>query len=221
MVAVNAMFLLSARRDGWSSWGWSWWEGWSSLSSAPRWWEPLLVSNCLLRSAGLALVGVDVAGVDVVGATVDGDVEVDVGDGGGGVVPLVLAPELAPGCSFATRMPINAVAPVAAMTAERVRRRSRISARWRVSGELRSLACLTGESRPSGQRHQAGTGSIPVGRRERNSRNPVLAESGSNGNAHNRGPGVAGIWTRIEGVERAQGTLSTIRSWPYGSITTG
>ena len=64
-------------------------------------------------------------------------------------VPLVLAPEVAPGCSLATTTPINAVAPVAAITAERVKRRSRNSARRRVSGELRSLACLTGKVRPA------------------------------------------------------------------------
>lgn len=90
---------------------------------------------------GLDVVGVDVAGVDVVGDTVDGDVVVE--------VPLVLTPEVAPGCSLATTMPINAVAPVAAITAERVKRRSRNSARRRVSGELRSLACLTGKVRPA------------------------------------------------------------------------
>jgi hypothetical protein len=100
--------------------------------------------------AGLddSVVGVDVTGVDVVGPTVGGVVVVDVDDGGGGVIPFLLAPEVAPGCSLATRMPITAVAPVAAITAERVKRRSRISARWRVSGELRSLSCLTGECRP-------------------------------------------------------------------------
>lgn len=92
------------------------------------------------------VVGGEVTGVEVVGEGVDGDVEVDVD--GSGTVPLVRAPELAPGCSLATTMPISAVAPVAAITAERVRRRSRISARPRVSGVLRSFACLTCEVRP-------------------------------------------------------------------------
>jgi hypothetical protein len=96
----------------------------------------------------VGVVGVDVVGVDVVGETVDDEVEVEVNGACDGVVPLVLTPEVAPGCSLATTMPINAVAPVAAITAERVKRRSRISARRRVSGELRSLACLTGKVRP-------------------------------------------------------------------------
>jgi len=84
------------------------------------------------------VVGVAVAGVSVVGVDAGGAVEVDVVGGRAGVVPLVPAPELAPGCSFATTMPIRAVAPVAARTAKRVRRRRRTLARSRVSGELRS-----------------------------------------------------------------------------------
>ena len=82
------------------------------------------------------VVGVAVAGVSVVGVDAGGAVEVDVVGGWAGVVPLVPAPELAPGCSFATTTPISAVAPVVAKIAERVRRRRRTLARSRVSGEL-------------------------------------------------------------------------------------
>jgi hypothetical protein len=97
---------------------------------------------------GAEVVGASVVGVLVGDADVDGAVEVEViGDGDGGV-PLVLASELAPGCSLATTMPISAVAPVAARTAERVRRRRRTLARSRVPGELCSVACLIGRVRP-------------------------------------------------------------------------
>ena len=96
------------------------------------------------------VVGVDVVGVAVV-VVVGGDVVVDVVGGSAGVVPLGLAPELAPGCSFATTTPISAVAPVAAITAERVRRRRRMFARSRASGELRSgLIGVRSSRRPSG-----------------------------------------------------------------------
>ena len=88
------------------------------------------------------VVGVNVAGVDVEGEDVDGVVDVEVVGTGGGVVPVVLAPELTPGCSLATTMPMSAAAPVAARTAERVSRRRRSSARSRASVEVCRLACF-------------------------------------------------------------------------------
>jgi hypothetical protein len=59
------------------------------------------------------------------------DDEVDGVDVGVAVAPDELGDELAPGCSFATTMPSTAVAPVAASTAERVRRRRSVLARSR------------------------------------------------------------------------------------------
>jgi hypothetical protein len=63
---------------------------------------------------------------DVVGVVVS---EVDVW-----VVVVPVESRLAPGCSSATTTPMTAVAPTAARTDDRVRRRSRTKARWRVSG---------------------------------------------------------------------------------------
>jgi hypothetical protein len=77
----------------------------------------------------------DAVGIDVVGAP-------------DGVDPVVLAPELAPGCSLATMTPINAVAPVATRTAKRVRLRKRTLARSRDSGELSWLGRFTVGARP-------------------------------------------------------------------------
>jgi hypothetical protein len=77
------------------------------------------------------------------------DVEVDVVGVCAGVNPLDVADELAPGCSLATTMPMRAVAPVAVRTAERVRRRSRVWARSRVSGELCSVESFTCGLRPT------------------------------------------------------------------------
>jgi hypothetical protein len=58
-----------------------------------------------------------------------------------------LGAELAPGCSLATTMPITAVAPVAASTAVRVRRRRRVLALSRDRGELYWCGCLMGGDR--------------------------------------------------------------------------
>jgi len=100
----------------------------------------------------------DLVGGDVVVVVVGGDVVV-VGDAepeptpgsdelGGVVAVEVLGVEvagasagawedpLAPGCSFATTTPMAMVAPAAKRAAARVRRRTRASARPRVSGEL-------------------------------------------------------------------------------------
>ena len=84
---------------------------------------------------GAGIVGVDVAGsvVEDVDVEVDGAVGIEAAGDLGGVVPPVMASEPAPGCSLATTMPRSAVAPMAANTAERVRRRKR---RW-----VRSLNC--------------------------------------------------------------------------------
>jgi hypothetical protein len=79
---------------------------------------------------------------------VEGAVEVEVVVAGDGAFPLALAAELAPGCSFATTTPMSAVPPTAARAAERVKRRKRTWVRTRVSGELRSRACLIGDGRP-------------------------------------------------------------------------
>jgi hypothetical protein len=80
--------------------------------------------------------------VGVVGVVV-GDEDVEVVEVCAGVVPLERAAELAPGCSLATTTPIRAVAPVAARAAERVRRRSLVLARSRLSAELRSVGSFT------------------------------------------------------------------------------
>ena len=92
---------------------------------------------------GVVVVVVVVAGVLPVVDWVDVDevdgVEVDVVDVVGAVVVVVvleLAAELTPGCSFATTIPINVVAPAAATTEVRVKRRRRKCARVRDSGEL-------------------------------------------------------------------------------------
>ena len=75
----------------------------------------------------LGEVGVVVVGeVVVVGATV---VEVL------GVWSGALPDAVAPGCSFATTMPMTTVAPVAATAASRVRKRRDVAARRRVPGE--------------------------------------------------------------------------------------
>jgi hypothetical protein len=76
-------------------------------------------------------------GVEVVGVAGDGKAVVDGTEvvGVDGIVPLVLAPELDPGCSLATTTPITAVAPVAASATARVSRRSLTCARSLVSGE--------------------------------------------------------------------------------------
>ena len=78
-----------------------------------------------------------VDGVDV-DEDVDEDVDVEV-VGADVVVVLELAAELAPGCSFATTIPINVVAPAAATTEVRVKRRRRTCARARDSGEFSGL----------------------------------------------------------------------------------
>jgi hypothetical protein len=71
--------------------------------------------------------GVEVLGVEVVGVSA-----------GAGEDPL------APGRSFATTTPMAMVAPAASNAAARVRRRTRASARPRVSGELGCGVELTG-----------------------------------------------------------------------------
>jgi hypothetical protein len=84
------------------------------------------VATELPPAAEEVVVGVVVVGVVVV---VVGAVVVDDGVVSAGAVAL-----LAPGCSLATTTPINAVAPVAASTADRVSRRRRTWARSRLSG---------------------------------------------------------------------------------------
>jgi hypothetical protein len=83
-----------------------------------------------------------------VGDDLEGAVGVEVTGAWGSAVPVVLAPELAPGCSLATTAPISAVAPTAARAAERVRRRSRTSARSRDSGEFSWSGCFIAGVRP-------------------------------------------------------------------------
>ena len=85
---------------------------------------------------GAGVVGVDVGGTVVEDEEVDGVVGIDVAGDSDGVVTLVLATEPAPGCSLATTIPISAVAPVAANTAERVSRRRRRLAHSRDCGVL-------------------------------------------------------------------------------------
>jgi hypothetical protein len=99
---------------------------------------------------GAGGVGVDVLGtvVEVEDVDVDGAVGIDVAGDSGGVVTLVLAGEPAPGCSLATTMPISAVAPVAASTAERVRRRKRRLTRSRDCGVLGGFRCFMVDAGP-------------------------------------------------------------------------
>jgi hypothetical protein len=59
-------------------------------------------------------------------------------------VETVLVVALLPGCSLATTTPITAVAPVAIMTAERVRRRTRTVALCRASGVWLAGDCVMG-----------------------------------------------------------------------------
>jgi hypothetical protein len=108
--------------------------------------EPPDVGPAAGAGVGARVVGVDVD-VDVEGTVVEGeDVDGAVGIGipgdSDGVVAVVLAAELAPGCSLATTMPMIAVAPVAANTAERVRRRRRRLARSRDIGVLSGFGCF-------------------------------------------------------------------------------
>jgi hypothetical protein len=91
---------------------------------------------------GAGVVGVDVDGTVVEVEDVDCVVGIDVDGDSDGVVPVVLGSELAPGCSLATTMPIRAVAPVAASTTDRVRRRRRRLARCRDCGVLCWFRCL-------------------------------------------------------------------------------
>jgi hypothetical protein len=88
------------------------------------------------------VVGDDVPSLDelpavVVVVDVDALVELD-------VVSDTVVAELEPGCSLATTTPISAVAPVAASTADRVRRRRRTRARSRPSGVGPSLERVMG-----------------------------------------------------------------------------
>jgi hypothetical protein len=91
---------------------------------------------------GAGVVGVDVDGTVVEVEDVDGAVGIDVAGDSDGVVPAVLVGAPTPGCSLATTMPISAVAPVAASTAERVRRRRRMLARSRDCGVLCGFRCF-------------------------------------------------------------------------------
>lgn len=76
--------------------------------------------------------------VDWVDVDEDAEVDGEVVDVVGGVVVVVLEPaaDPAPGCSFATTIPTNVVAPAAANTEARVKRRRRTCARARDSGEF-------------------------------------------------------------------------------------
>jgi hypothetical protein len=128
-----------------------WWAGGRGRWRRRRW------GRCLFRTTtrgrfGIraGIVGVAVAGSVVEDVDVDAEVEVEVdGAGGieaggdsGGVVPPVMSSEPAPGCSLAKTMPISAVAPVAASTAERVRRRKRRLARSLDCGVLCGFRCF-------------------------------------------------------------------------------
>jgi hypothetical protein len=100
--------------------------------------------------AGDPVVGVVVVVVVGVVAGVVAGVVVEVEGTEVEVLPVVvLAAELAPGCSLATTKPMSAVAPAAPTIDARVRKRTRAWARCLASGELWLLACLIGGTGPA------------------------------------------------------------------------
>lgn len=98
------------------------------------------------------VVGDAVVGV-VLGAVGDDVVDSVPGDVVGTDVVDVFSAELTPGCSLATTRPMSTVAPLAARTATRVRRRTRRFARCLLSREWRCLANVIADETPSSACH--------------------------------------------------------------------